>query len=76
MRFPRLLVGCLLLPFMAGTDTAIAGMLIKVDKTTQRMQVWVKGEVRHSWAVSTGLPGYSTPIGFHAPSHLARDHRS
>jgi hypothetical protein len=76
MRFPHVLTGCLLLAFASATNTAHAGVLIKVDKTTQRMKVWVGGEVRHSWAVSTGMQGYSTPIGFHAPSHLARDHRS
>ena len=76
MRPHHLLVGCFLLAFASTTEAARAGVLIKVDKTTQRMQVWLKGEVRHSWAVSTGMSGYSTPVGFHAPSHLARDHRS
>ncbi len=76
MRLPSLLAGCLLLVATVGADGALAGVLIKVDKTTQRMAVWVNGEVRHSWAVSTGMSGYSTPIGFHAPSHLARHHRS
>lgn len=76
MRSPRLLAGCLLLALTSGPGAALAGVLIKVDKATQRMQVWVNGEVRHSWAVSTGMPGYATPVGFHAPSHLARHHRS
>ena len=76
MRCPRLFATCILLALTANADGVLAGVLIKVDKATQRMQVWVKGEVRHSWAVSTGMSGYSTPLGFHAPSHLARDHRS
>ena len=76
MRRPRLLATCLLLALASGADAALAGVLIKVDKATQRMQVWVGGEVRHSWAVSTGMSGYSTPVGFHAPAHLSRNHRS
>jgi hypothetical protein len=40
----------------------------------ERMQVWINGEVHHSWAISTGMPDYPTFVGFHAPSHLASDH--
>jgi hypothetical protein len=76
MRFPRFLAGGLLLALTFGAGAAHAGVLIKVDKATQRMSVWVGGEVRHSWPVSTGMAGYSTPAGFHAPSHLSRHHRS
>jgi lipoprotein-anchoring transpeptidase ErfK/SrfK len=76
MHLHRVLAGCLLLAITMGADAAWAGILIKVDKTTQRMSVSVDGKVRHSWAVSTGMSGYSTPIGFYAPSHLAKDHRS
>ena len=76
MRLIPLLAGCLILMGPAGLDSALAGVLIKVNKTTQRMHVVMNGEVRYSWAVSTGMSGYSTPVGFHAPSHLAKHHRS
>jgi hypothetical protein len=58
------------------TGTGQAEVLISVDKVTQRMVVAVNGELRHSWPVSTGMPGYATPAGSFAASRLVRDHRS
>jgi hypothetical protein len=51
-------------------------VLIKVDKSTQRMTVTVDGKDRHSWPVSTGLPRYSTPNGSYTPFRLEEDHFS
>jgi lipoprotein-anchoring transpeptidase ErfK/SrfK len=51
----------------AESDTANkqtgSDILIAVDKGSQQMTVWVDGIERHSWPVSTGLRGYSTPSG-------------
>jgi lipoprotein-anchoring transpeptidase ErfK/SrfK len=51
----------------AESDTANkqtgADILIAVDKGQQQMTVWVDGIETHSWPVSTGLRGYSTPSG-------------
>jgi hypothetical protein len=55
---------------------AQAGVLIEVDKSTQRMQVSVDGKERYSWPVSTGLTRYSTPGGNYTPFRLEEDHRS
>jgi lipoprotein-anchoring transpeptidase ErfK/SrfK len=53
-----------------------AGVLIKIDKSSQRMDVYVDGEHRHSWPVSTARRGYVTPNGVYRPKWLARYHRS
>src|SRR5262245_53864782 len=53
---------------------ASAGIVIQVDKSTQRMSVIVDGEHRYTWAVSTGVGG--TPSGTYRPQSLARFHRS
>jgi lipoprotein-anchoring transpeptidase ErfK/SrfK len=53
---------------------ARADIVVKVDKSTQRMSVIVDGEQRYTWAVSTGI--YGTPSGTFRPQSLARYHRS
>ena len=40
-----------------------ANLLIKVDKSTQRMTVAVNGNQLYDWPVSTGGGGYDTPNG-------------
>ncbi len=45
-------------------------ILIAVDKGRQQMMVWVDGIETHSWPVSTGLRGYSTPSGTYAVSSM------
>jgi hypothetical protein len=75
MRHSRLLAGCLLVT-LAGADGALADVLIKVDKSAQRMLVTVDGKDLHSWPVSTGLPRYATPTGSFTPFRLEEDHYS
>ncbi len=53
-----------------------AEVRIVVDKATQRMTVSVDGQERHSWPVSTGTAGYSTPAGAFTPSRLVKEHYS
>lgn len=43
---------------------------IVIDKKTQRMAVYVGGEKRHEFAVSTGRAGYTTPSGTFRPSSM------
>ncbi len=43
---------------------------IVIDKKTQRMTVFVGGEKRHEFAVSTGRAGYETPAGTFRPSSM------
>ncbi|SFV16451.1 L,D-transpeptidase catalytic domain [Methylobacterium sp. 174MFSha1.1] len=58
------------------TDEAQAGILIRVDKTTQRMTVTRDGQTLYDWPVSTGMDGYSTPRGAFSPSRMVVDYRS
>ncbi len=60
--------GALLLIAMA---PAAAGVVITVDKGTQRMTVTVDGSERYTWAVSTGLAG-GPPNGTYRPQRLER----
>ena len=55
-------------------DRAGADVVVRVDKSSQRMSVSVNGEHRYSWAVSTGVHG--TPSGSFRPQSLARYHYS
>jgi hypothetical protein len=76
MRFLHLLAACVLAVLATEADPAQAGVLINIDKSTQRMSVSVDGEERYAWAVSTGLPRYSTPEGAYTPFRLEEDHFS
>jgi lipoprotein-anchoring transpeptidase ErfK/SrfK len=53
---------------------ACADVLVRIDKSSQRMSVIVNGEYRYTWAVSTGI--YGTPSGSFRPQALKRYHRS
>jgi lipoprotein-anchoring transpeptidase ErfK/SrfK len=62
------------IPMLASAGDARADVLVRIDKSSQRMSVIVNGEHRHTWAVSTGI--YGTPSGTFRPQSLARHHRS
>ena len=59
---------------LASPGAACADVLVRIDKSSQRMSVIVNGEHRHTWSVSTGI--YGTPSGSFRPQSLARHHRS
>jgi hypothetical protein len=40
-----------------------AQLLINIDKSRQRMTVFLEGTQKYDWPVSTGRAGYSTPTG-------------
>ena len=61
--------------FSAPSDAA-ADVKIRIDKSTHTMNVWVDGELRHTWPVSTGRGGYSTPSGSFRPQSMAARHMS
>ena len=62
------------LAMLALSGAACADIVVKVDKSSQRMSVIVNGETRYTWPVSTGI--YGTPSGTFRPQSLARYHRS
>lgn len=76
MRPTTVLAATFLAAFIIGAAPASGDVLIKVDKSSQRMSVFVDGEKRYSWPVSTGLSGYSTPRGSFTPFRLEEDHFS
>ena len=55
---------------LCAAPTAQAWVVIEIDKSMQRMTVSVDGVQRHSWPVSTGRAGYSTPEGSYTPFRL------
>ena len=57
-------------------QTAHAELLIKIDKSIQRMTVMVNGAQLYNWAVSTGGRGYDTPNGTFKPFRMEIDHHS
>src|SRR5712675_2099775 len=58
--------------FVAGVAPARAGVVVQIDKSSQRMAVSVDGMTRYSWPVSTGRSGYGTPSGVFHPQLMAR----
>jgi lipoprotein-anchoring transpeptidase ErfK/SrfK len=57
-------------------QTAYADLLIKIDKSAQRMTVTVNGAQLYDWSVSTGESGYDTPSGTFKPFRMEIDHYS
>ncbi|MGD9843974.1 MAG: L,D-transpeptidase [Variibacter sp.] len=57
---------------LSAPQRADAGVLVSINKSTQRMTVSVDGEVKHVWPVSTGRAGYGTPNGQYRPQRMAR----
>ena len=57
-------------------QAAYAELLIKVDKSAQRMTVTVNGEQLYDWPVTTGGSGYDTPSGTFNPFRMEIDHYS
>lgn len=51
---------------------ASAGVVVQIDKSSQRMSVSIDGMMRHTWPVSTGRGGYGTPSGTFRPQMMAR----
>ncbi len=51
---------------------AEAGIVVTVDKSTQRLSVSVEGSQRYEWPVSTARWGYGTPNGTYRPERLER----
>lgn len=56
---------------LLGPASALAEIVINIDKSAQRMSVAVDGAQKYDWAVSTGLGG-GPPSGAYAPLRLER----
>jgi lipoprotein-anchoring transpeptidase ErfK/SrfK len=62
------------LGMLAIAGAARADVVVRIDKSSQRMAVIVDGQHRYTWPVSTGVHG--TPSGSFRAQSLARYHRS
>ena len=69
MRIPGLMTALVMM--LAAVTAARAEIVVRVDKSAQRMHVLVDGEVRHKFVVSTGLAG-GPPTGSFKPQRLER----
>ena len=47
----------------SGSQSTRAAILITIDKSKQKMTVFLDGVEKYDWPVSTGRAGYSTPSG-------------
>jgi lipoprotein-anchoring transpeptidase ErfK/SrfK len=52
------------------------GLQVNVDVSGQRMDVYVDGELRHRWPVSTGRGGFDTPGRSYRPQRLEKEYYS
>ena len=51
---------------------ARAGVLVRIDNSSQRMQVYVDGAPAYVWRVSTARKGYRTPPGNYHVQRMER----
>ncbi len=54
----------------AGIAKGGSSVVINIDKTKQRMTVFVDGVQKYDWPVSTGRAGYSTPSGTYTATSM------
>jgi len=66
------LIAMAMLLAISGASTASAGLLVHIDRSSQRMDVVIDGVRRFRWPVSTGRRGLGTPGGVFRPQMLAR----
>ena len=61
---------------LAVPAAAQAGVVARINLSSQRMDVYVNGEPVYNWPVSTARAGYRTPTGTFRPTAVVRYHRS
>ena len=49
------------------TTADAAGLVAKVDLSSQRMNVYVEGRKKYSWSIASGKRGWRTPTGAYTP---------
>ncbi len=76
MRRSMLLLAALFSLALAVPGLAEAGIVAKINISSQRMDVFVNGAPRYNWAVSTARPPYRTPTGTFRPTAVLRYHAS
>lgn len=61
---------------LAAIMPASAGVLAKVDLSSQHMKVYVNGKYKYTWPVSTGKKGHRTPLGTYTVYRMSKHHIS
>jgi lipoprotein-anchoring transpeptidase ErfK/SrfK len=61
---------------LAMPSVAGASVVARIDLSSQRMNVFIDGELAYSWAISSARRGYVTPRGSYRPTLLKRMHYS
>jgi lipoprotein-anchoring transpeptidase ErfK/SrfK len=59
--------------FLMWAAPADARVVAKIDISDQTMRVFVDGQLRHSWPISSGRRGFETPTGTYRPQRLERE---
>ena len=70
-----IIASCVLL-YGAAIERVLAGVAVRIELSSQTMDVTVDGTPFASWPVSTARRGYRTPVGTYAPYSLERMHYS
>lgn len=47
-------------------------LVVDIDLTAQRMSVSERGQLKHTWPISSGRAGYNTPTGTFRPTWMAK----
>ena len=69
----RVVLSVFLLVFISLVPQSVeARVTVRVDISEQSMHVYVRGQLRHVWRVSTGRGRYRTPTGNFRPRRLER----
>jgi len=76
MRRSMLLLAALACLILVAPSLAEAGIVARINISSQRMDVFVNGMPRYTWLVSTARPGYRTPVGTFRPTGIFRYHAS
>ena len=75
-RLARLALAAAVMMLGSAMTPVRAGVLVEIDKSSQRMAVSVDGMTRYNWPVSTGRDGYGTPSGTYHPQSMMRSYFS
>ncbi len=65
------LLAALSFAFLPAATGAAAGVLVRIDRASQTMEVSADGAYLYTWQVSTARPGYRTPTGVFHPQWMA-----
>ena len=83
MEYSSVRINRFIAPLIAAAISALplghasyAELLVKVDKSAQRMTVALNGAQLYDWPVTTGGSGYDTPSGTFKPFRMEIDHYS